>query len=385
MASSTPRTRIRNLIPNLPLGKYTPGPKNSLTDVPGVLVHTQSIRPTPSVNTGVTTILPRADWTSFSSFAGIFSFNGCGELTGAHWINETGLLTSPVVLTTTGAVGDAYRGILEYCYQYCTDEEGEMDLFIFPCVAETFDGFLNDNSTFAVKSADVINGIRNATADAVPEGNTGGGTGMICHRFKGGTGSSSRLVEGFDSQGNPKTYTVGVLAQANYGSPENLTIGGIPVGRIMKDQQAATPVDDTDKARKDGSIIIVIATDIPLLPIQLQRLAKRATIGLGRVGGYGANSSGDIFLAFSTANKIPFQELSMSGKERAATPYTPAPMGVEMCDNATIVGAFEAVAEATEEAILNCLTMAETMVGYKGRKVEALDLDKVKEIVNKRL
>lgn len=383
MPSSTPRTRIRTLIPNLPLGKYTPGPKNSLTDVPGVLVYTQSIQPTPSVNTGVTTILPRADWTSFSSFAGIFSFNGCGELTGAHWINETGLLTSPVVLTTTGAVGDAYRGILEYCYKYCTDEEGEMELFIFPCVAETYDGFLNDNSVFAIKPQDVITGIQNATPDAVPEGNTGGGTGMICHRFKGGTGSSSRLIQGFDSAGNPREYTVGVLAQANYGSPENLTIGGVPVGRIMKDQDA-TPID-TDKARKDGSIIIVIATDIPLLPIQLQRLAKRATVGLGRVGGYGANSSGDIFLAFSTGNKIPFQELSVTGKEKITTPYTPAPMGVEMCDNATIVGAFEAVAEATEEAILNCLTMAETMTGHKGREVEALDLDRVKEIVSKRL
>lgn len=385
MGSSTPRQRIRELIPNLPLGKYTPGVQNSLTDVPGVLVHTQSIRPTESVNTGVTTILPRADWTSFSSFAGIFSFNGCGEMTGAHWINETGLLTSPVVLTTTGAVGDAYRGILEYCYKYCTHEEGEMDLFIFPCVAETFDGFLNDNSVFAIKPQDIITGIQSATADAVPEGNAGGGTGMICHRFKGGTGSSSRILEGFNSEGNSKTYTVGVLAQANYGSPENLIVGGVPVGRIMKDQDAAAEDRDTDKARKDGSIIIVIATDIPMLPIQLQRLAKRATIGLGRVGGYGANSSGDIFLAFSTANKIPFQELSMNGKEKTTTPYTPAPMGVDMCDNATIVGAFEAVAEATEEAILNCLTMAETMIGHKGRKVEALDLDRVKDIVFKRL
>lgn len=301
-------------------------------------------------------------------------------MTSAHWINETGLLTSPIVLTNTSSVGDAYRGILEYCYKYCVGEDGEMDLFGFPCAAETFDGYLNDQSRFAVTPQHVIDGIMNATADRVAEGNTGGGTGMICHRYKGGTGSSSRLIQGFDVKGSAKTYTVGVLVQANYGTAENLHIGGVPVGRILKTEEVVA--EETRKPRKDGSIIIIIATDVPLLPVQLQRLAKRATIGLGKAGGYGANTSGDIFLAFSTAAKIPYQELSMSGQQ-AVDPYVPAAKGVEMADNDSITGVFEAVADATEEAIYNAMFMAEGMTGFRGRRVEALDLEKVKEIVNR--
>lgn len=385
------RRRVREQLPSIYLGKWPIGSLNSITDVPGVLVHTQSIRSTgddQSINTGVTTILPRADWTTYSSFAGVFSFNGCGEITSSHWINETGLLTSPVVLTNTGSVGDAVRGILEYCYRYHRGEDGEMDLFVFPCVGETFDGFLNDHSRFAVTPQHVIDGIMNATADRVEEGNTGGGTAMICHRYKGGTGSSSRLIQGLDSQGQSKTYTVGVLVQANYGAAENLNIGGVPIGAILKaeKQQQASALEGpaAREPRKDGSIIIVIATDVPLLPIQLQRLAKRATIGLGKVGGYGSNTSGDIFLAFSTANKIPYQELSMTGK-RSCDPYVPAAYGVEMSNNDTLNSVFEAVADATEEAIYNSMFMAETMVGHKGRKVEALDLDVVKRVVERRL
>lgn len=383
------RSRIRDLIPNVNLGKWPVGALNSITDVPGVLVHTQSIHsPTPgdtSINTGLTTILPRADWTDYSSFAGVFSFNGCGELTGSHWINETGLLTTPIVITNTGSLGDAFRGIQEYCYKHHRNKEGEMDLFIFPCIGETFDGYLNDQSRFAVTPAHVEEGIQKANADRVPEGCTGGGTGMICHRYKGGTGSSSRLVNGFDSDGKPTTYTVGVLVQANYGSAENLNIGGIPVGAIIKRQQQQTAEESTkDEPRKDGSIIIVIATDVPLLPVQLQRLAKRATVGLGKVGGYGNNTSGDIFLAFSTANKIPFQELSMTAGS-SSSPYAPAAQRVEMSNNDTVNGVFEAVADATEEAIYNSLFMAETMVGHKGREVKALDLGLVKEIVEKRI
>lgn len=382
------RSRIRDALPSLSLGKWPTGALNSLTDVPGVLVHTQSIHSHPGVNTGVTTILPRGDWTKYSSFAGVFSFNGCGELTGSHWVNETGLLSSPVVITGTGSVGDAYRGILEYCLRYHSNEGGELDLFILPCVGETFDGFLSDLSRFAVTPQHVVDGIRSATADRVPEGNTGGGTGMICHRYKGGTGSSSRIIQGFDVKKNPKTYTVGVLVQANYGKAENLHIGGIPVGSILKQQQEeankSLDKENPKEPRKDGSIIIVIATDVPLLPVQLQRLAKRATVGLGKVGGYGNNSSGDIFLAFSTANKIPYQELSLSGPA-ASDPYVPEAQAVEMSDNDTINSVFEAVADATEEAIYNSMFMAETMTGTKGRKVEALDLEAVKMIVNKRL
>lgn len=390
--SSQPSARghIRDILPGLYLGKWGPGPLNSVTDVPGVLVSTQSIRTDADINTGLTTILPRRDWAEYSSFSGVFSFNGCGELTGAHWIHETGLLTSPIILTTTSAIGDAYRGILEYCYKYHTDSDGEMPLFVFPTVAETFDGFLNDQSRFAITPQHVIDGIQSASVERVPEGNTGGGTGMICHCFKGGTGSSSRLVEGFDMDGKPTTYTVGVIVQANYGSPDNLHVGGIPVGRILKEQNIAEATKEassaTKEARKDGSIVIVIATDVPLLPVQLQRLAKRATVGLGKVGGYGSNTSGDIFLAFSTVNKIPVQEVSMSGSRGTArTPLTPVVQGVQMLDNDSITGVFEAVADATEEAILNSMFMAESMTGFKGRCVEALDLERVKRVVAKRI
>jgi D-aminopeptidase len=388
---SSKRARIRDVLPNLPLGRWPAGPLNSITDVPGVLVSTKSVHAQADrgTNTGVTAILPRKDWRTYSSFAGVFSFNGAGELTGSHWINETGLLTTPIVLTGTMSMGDAFRGVLEYCYRYYANEEGEMDLFMFACVGETYDGFLNDCGRFAVSKEHVIEAILDASADRVPEGNTGGGTGMICHRYKGGTGSSSRVIEGFDADGNSKSYTVGVLVQANYGTAENLHIGGIPVGSILKAQQACHDTSSQQNVhgqepRKDGSIIIIIATDVPLLPIQLQRLAKRATVGLGKVGGYGNNTSGDIFLAFSTANKIPFGEMSMSGP-RPTDPYKPKAQTVEMSDNDTINSVFEAVADATEEAIYNSMFMAETMVGFKDRKVEALDLNAVREIVNKRL
>lgn len=383
------RGRIRDVLPRLRLGKWPVGPLNSITDVPGVLVSTESIQPDQHVNTGVTVILPRPDWHRFSSFAGVFRFNGCGEMTGTHWIEETGLLTSPIVLTTSSAIGDAFRGILEYACRYHSNEDGEMNLFIFPVVAETYDGFLSNQARFAVTPEHIVNGIQNATADRVPEGCTGGGTGMICHRVKGGTGSSSRIVKGVDAQGDPTSYTVGVLVQANYGRPEALHIGGIPVGQLLQDENASTaePIDTGAKEpRKDGSIIIVIATDVPLLPVQLQRLAKRATVGLAKVGGYGNNSSGDIFLAFSTANKVPFQEFSMAaGGTPGVDPYQPQPMGVQMIDNNSINGVFEAAADATEEAIYNAMFMAESMTGFKGRTVEALDLDKVKETVEKRL
>ncbi|KAM0482410.1 hypothetical protein ACHAPX_002927 [Trichoderma viride] len=385
-----PRQRIRQLIPHLRLGKWPTGPLNSITDVPGVLAHTESIHhaphskeTSPDINTGVTVILPRPDWYKYASFAGVFSFNGCGEMTSAHWLNETGQLHSPIVLTTTSAVGDAFRGVWEYTMEHHSNEDKELNMFLVPTVAETYDGYLNDQSKFAVTPQHIVEGIKSATADAVEEGSAGGGTGMMCHRFKGGNGSSSRIVKGYDHDGTEKSYTVGVLVQANYGSMENLHIGGVPVGQILKEEgnQALPSLKPGQKEpRKDGSIIIIVATDAPLLPIQLQRLAKRATVGLAKVGGYGNNTSGDIFLAFSNANKVPFPELS--GDKHTTEPR---PYGVQMSDNYTIDGLFEAAADATEEAIYNALCMAETMVGFKERRVEGLDLAKVKEIVEKRL
>lgn len=396
-AQTLPRQRIRQLIPHLRLGKWPTGPLNSITDVPGVLAHTESIHSPPhskeissDINTGVTVILPRHDWYNYASFAGVFRFNGCGEMTSAHWLDETGQLHSPIVLTTTSAVGDAFRGVWEYTVEHHSNEDKEINIFLIPTIAETYDGYLNDQSKFAVTPQHIVNGIRSANGDPVQEGNAGGGTGMMCHHFKGGTGSSSRVVKGYDLDGNEKSYTVGVLVQANYGSMENLHIGGVPVGQILKEQgyQALPNLKPGEsEPRKDGSIIIVVATDAPLLPIQLQRLAKRATVGLAKVGGYGSNSSGDIFLAFSNANKVPFQPLSRADQNisRSKTSYSPQPYGVQMSDNNTIDGLFEAAADATEEAIYNALCMAETTVGFKKRRVEALDLAKVKEIVEKRL
>lgn len=400
--SRSGRGRIRDIIPELYLGRWRSGTLNSITDVSGVLVHAQSIEPPDNdVHTGVTTILPRKDWHKYSSFAGMFRFNGCGEMTGAHWLNETGLLSSPIIITATSSLGEGYRGVTEYVYRNHRNEDAEVDGFMFPLVAETYDGYLSDPARFAVTPEHVMDGIDRATADAVPEGNTGGGTGMICHRVKGGTGSSSRVVHGYDVDGRRQVpYTVGVLVQANYGALESLRIGGVPVGQIMlanreAEAAAAAPVASSanpdgggslvssvkKEPRKDGSIVIVVATDAPLLPIQLQRLAARATVGLAKVGGYGNNTSGDLFLAFSTANKVPMHETSLSSDAA----YRPRARSVQMLDNDTVDGLFEAAADATEEAIYNAMCMAEPMTGFKGRRVEALDLDAVKEIVEKRL
>jgi D-aminopeptidase len=377
------RFRVRELLPKLYLGKWKLGRLNSITDVPGVLVHTESIQPDQDVNTGVTTILPRQNWFEYSCHAAIFKFNGSGEMTGSHWIEESGTLTSPIILTTNSSIGDAFRGVYEYVTRYHPTEDGDMGLFAFPVITETYDGYLNKQSRFALTPDHVVRGILKATADAVPEGSTGGGTGMICHKFKGGTGSSSRIVPGIDKDGTQKDYTVGVLVQANYGLKEDLHIGGVPVGRILLSETQAslsTSISAAQGPHTDGSIIVVIATDIPLIPVQLQRLAKRATVGLSRVGGYGSNGSGDIFLAFSTAAKIPMQKF-----EGGLDPYMPLSLGVETINNESINGVFEAVADATEEAIYNALCMAETMTGYKGRTIEALDLDKIKDIMTNRL
>ncbi|KAF4869754.1 hypothetical protein K4K54_007448 [Colletotrichum sp. SAR 10_86] len=379
---STPRGRIRDILPNLHLGTWPAGPKNSITDIPGILASTQEIHTDEGVNTGVTVILPHKDWFKDACYAGVFRFNGSGELTGSHWIEETGLLASPIVLTNSFSVGDCYRGIYEYSIKNYSNEKGEVEWFLLPVVGETFDGHLNDISKLAVKPSDVINGIETATDAPVREGNTGGGTGMICHYFKGGTGSSSRVVEGFDGEGNKKNYTVAALVQANYGKAAHLRIGGFPVGRILEKEKADSFVEVAKhKDKKDGSIIVIIATDAPLTPIQCQRLAKRATVGLSRVGGYGHNPSGDIFLAFSTGNHIPVQTISMERRE--VDPWKAKALKIESIDDTSINGLFEAAADATEESIYNVLCSAETMTGFCGRTIEALPLDRLREIMKK--
>lgn len=321
----------------------------------------------------------------------MFRFNGSGEMTGSHWIEETGLLHCPVVLTNSFSVGACYTGIYEYCIREYSSEDGEVDWFMLPVVGETFDGYLNDISKFSVTPKDVVEGIEKASSDAVPEGNTGGGTGMMCHWFKGGTGSSSRVVNGKrvskDNKVQDAHYTVGALVQANYGKKADLRIAGVPVGRIVEEeaktaeQEAQETAIREAKDKKDGSIIVVIATDAPLHPLQLQRLAKRATVGLARVGGQGHNPSGDIFMAFSTAAEIPVQTIGAS--HRAVDPWVPSTFNLDVVDDQTINSLFVAVAEAVEESIYNALCMAESMVGFKDRKVDALDLDKVKDIVGR--
>lgn len=404
-ASQESRCRIRELLPKLYLGRYPTGPKNSLTDVPGVLCHTQSIiEPASSahgaINTGVTTILPRKDFFHHACYAGFFRLNGSGEFTGSHWIEETGLLHSPIVLTNSFAVGAAYQGIYEYCIPRHRDSKGEVDWFLLPVVGETFDGILNDIAALPVKPAHIVAGIDAASDAAVPEGNTGGGTGMLCHWFKGGTGNASRVVPADPSAAAAarESYTVAALVQANYGRLRDLRIAGAPIGRLIDDElQEATkhlPEDASvfdrlaalgeiaaKKDKKDGSIIIVVATDAPLHPLQCQRLAKRASLGLARVGGNAHNPSGDIFLAFSTANEIPVQ--TVTAGDTKVNPWKPRAMDVQVLDDQTINALFEATADAVEEAILNALCMAETMTGLGGLRVEALPLGKVKDMMER--
>ncbi|OCL03520.1 DmpA/ArgJ-like protein [Glonium stellatum] len=396
--SSSHRRRIRDLLPTLHLGRFQPGPKNSLTDVPGVLVHTESIHefpncPSGSINTGVTTILPRKNWFHHACFAGIFRFNGSGEMTGSHWIEETGLLHSPIILTNSFGVGAAYQGIYEYGIREHADEKGHVDWFLLPVVAETFDGFMNDIGKFSVRPEHVVRGIDRASTDPVPEGNTGGGTGMLCHYFKGGTGSSSRVILGAE-----KEYTIAALVQVNYGAMRDFRMAGAPIGRLIYEEQERRMRENPDdpelmaqarmfvtlveaKEKKDGSIIVILATDAPLHPLQLQRLAKRATVGLSRVGGQGHNPSGDIFLAFSTASEIPVQ--TITGQARKVDPWSPTTLQIEYIRDETINALIENAADVVEESILNALCMAETMTGHEGRTVEALDLNKVEELMQK--
>jgi D-aminopeptidase len=272
---------------------------------------------------------------------------------------------------------------------------GKAGWFLLPVVAETFDGFLHDVAKFAVTPQHVVDGIDGASDGAVKEGNTGGGTGMICHWFKGGTGSSSRLVPA--DQG--KTYTIGALVQTNYGQMRDFKIAGAPIGRLIYEEQQRlveeNPEDPEllaqasklfkikeEKDKKDGSIIIVLATDAPLHPTQLRRLAKRATVGLARVGGWASNSSGDIFLAFSTANEVTVQEYTATTQK--VDPWKPKMHSIDMIDDQTINALFEASADAVEEAILNAMFMAESMDG-NGNKIDAIDLAKVKRLMGRYL
>jgi D-aminopeptidase len=335
------------------------GPLNAITDVPGVLVgHTTVIADEPyHARTGVTVVIPREDEIRDDhAFAGYHSFNGNGEMTGLLWLAESGLLGSPIGLTNTNQVGVVRDALIVHDV-----ENYESRGFKLPVVAETYDGWLNDIDAFNLTEDHVHEAIAAATSGPVAEGNVGGGTGMICHDFKGGIGTSSRLVDSKSGQ-----YIVGVLVQTNYGDRHTLRVDGVPVGRELGPDVVPIPWEESLQA---GSIIVVIATNAPLLPIQCRRLAQRATVGLARAGGVGHNGSGDIFVAFATGNHV------YADVHRKRT--------LEMVPHEHLNPFFEAVAETVEESILNALTSAETMTGYKNRTVYELPLDELQRIMKR--
>ncbi len=351
-------TRVRLQDLGITIGTMPTGPHNAITDVPGVLVgQTTVISDTPHVaRTGVTIIVPREDEIREDhAFAGYHSFNGNGEMTGLLWLEESGLLGSPIGLTNTNQVGVVRDALIVHDV-----ENHESRGFKLPVVAETYDGYLNEIDAFHLTEDHVHQAIAAASSGPVTEGNVGGGTGMICHDFKGGIGTSSRLV-------NSKSglYTVGVLVQTNYGDRHTLRVDGVPVGRELGPEHV--PIPDREALSGGGSIIVIIATNAPILPVQCRRLAQRATIGLARAGGIGHNGSGDIFLAFATGNHI-YADLN---RKRV----------LEMIPHQHLNPFFEAVADATEEAILNALTAAETMVGHNGRTVYELPIDELQRVM----
>jgi len=341
------------------------GPFNAITDVAGVHVgHTTLIRGEGElrvgqgpVRTGVTVIVPRADDPVDPVFAGWFALNGNGEMTGTTWIEESGFLEGPISITNTHSVGTVRDAVIRYQIESGTTFQP----WVLPVVAETYDGSLNDINGFHVTAEHVWSALESAGTGPVAEGNVGGGTGMRCLGFKCGIGTSSRVTQGTTS------HTVGVLVQANFGGARQLIIAGVPVGReLLGNIQAATAVRTSRQADR-GSIIVVVATDAPLLPHQLKRVARRAALGMARTGGTASNGSGDIFLAFSTAN-----EGSASGTQTSE---------VTMLSNSEISVLFEATVEATEEAIINAMVAAETMVGRDGNRSEALPIDRLQEIL----
>ncbi|MBX7541084.1 P1 family peptidase [Qipengyuania sp. GH29] len=348
----------------------TPGRLNAITDVPGIEVgHTTLISGDGDlvvgegpVRTGVTAILPRGK-TYDPVYAGWYALNGNGELTGTTWIEESGWLEGPVMITNTHSVGTVRDSTIEWAHKrrFFAPLAGEPDTFwMLPVVGETYDGDLSDINGFHVKKEHVFAALDGATGGPVAEGNVGGGTGMITHGFKGGIGTSSRVV----STGGGE-FTVGVLVQSNYGIRDTFTVAGVPVGREITDLTTTYG----DHNQETGSIIIVIATDAPLLPHQLKRVAQRATMGVARNGSYASNGSGDIFIAFSTGNPGAWS------REQ--------PANVTSLSNDALSPIFRATVEATEEAVINALVAAKTMTGINGNTAHALPHDRLREVLRK--
>jgi L-aminopeptidase/D-esterase-like protein len=352
-----PTKRARDI--GIPL-EGTPGPLNAITDVKGVAVgHTTLISGEGKlkvgagpVRTGVTAVLPRGKGSVDPVFAGWFSLNGAGEMTGTTWIEETGFLEGPVLLTNTSSVGIVRDAVAKWLVRQFKTQQS----WVLPVVAETYDGYLNDTHGFHVQEKHAFQALDAAAGGLVAEGNVGGGTGMTCFEFKGGIGTASRKLG--ERQGG---WTVGVLVQSNFGRRPQFRVAGVPVGREITEQ--------TFRKKEEGSIIVVVATDAPLLPHQLKRLARRVPMGLARTGAVSENGSGDIFVAFSTANPG-------AAKLEGLVKVTVLP-------NDRMDPLFGATVQATEEAILNALVAAKTMVGRDDQKVIALPHDRLRELLKK--
>jgi D-aminopeptidase len=366
----------------------TPGANNAITDVPGVEVgfttlisgdgNAPLVVGQGPVRTGVTAVLPRGKNNKDPVFAGFFSQNGNGEMTGTEWMLEGGFLEGPVMITNTHSVGVVRDAVIAWEVKHQPEQEPKgvsTYPWSLPVVAETFDGGMNDVNGFHVHPEDTFHALDVAASGPVAEGNVGGGTGMRCFGFKGGTGTASRVLTA--DQGG---YTVGVLVQCNTGSRTQLHIAGVPVGKLV----TATPGPvgmgfPTDPDRDVGSIIIVVATNAPLISTQLDRLCKRATLGLGRVGGTSGDGSGDIFVSFSTANPLA-DDIGIHPPGARSKPGSPV-AHIDMLHNDEMDPLFLATIQATEEAIVNALVGAQTMTGYNGRVLQALPHDQLKALM----
>lgn len=367
IAAQTARVRARDL--GITIGSYPTGPLNAITDVAGVLVgHATIVRGdgtlavgTGPVRTGVTAVLPRPDIWYTSVFAATYTLNGDGEMTGTHWIRDLETLAHPILITNTGSIGAVHDAAIAFM----TERHPKRDWGFLPVVAETWDGTLNDIRGRHVQKSHVFAALDDARSGPVAEGNVGGGTGMICYRFKCGIGTSSRRLTAADGG-----YTVGVLVQANFGGREQLRIDGVPVGRelseAMPDIKSNAGIDENH----EGSVIVVVATDAPVSSRQLERLARRASLGLARTGSASGNTSGDIILAFSTGNALPMN------------PTSPV-LDAKLLSTDHIDPIFRATVEATEEAVVNALMKGETMTGINGNTVYALPYDKLRQVMAK--
>lgn len=333
----------------------TPGTYNAITDVPGVTVGYATVIEGESARTGVTIIHPRGGEDHDPVFAAWFPFNGNGEMTGSAWVEEGGFLEGPIGITNTHSVGIVRDTIIQWQVKHSRIFQG----WSCPLVAETADGWLNDINAFFIKPEHVLHALFSAKSGPLAEGNVGGGTGMLCYEFKGGTGTSSRkLPEKFGG------WTIGALAQTNFGRRFQLTIAGVPVGQHLKEDSVLTSGENPFR-QEEGSLIVVIATDAPLLPHQLKRLAKRASLGMARTGSLGGNGSGDIFLAFSTANP----NAALGDRNGLAS--------IQALSNNFLDPLLMSSAYATEEAIINSMIAAEDMTGHRGVSAKALPHDKL--------